>query len=136
MARAAREGQLDVGRLATMNPDAAIADLKSLRGIGPFYSALIVIRACGLADVLPTQEPQALELAAQLYGLSAPPGPAEFTALAEPWRPFRTWAVVLIRAAGARLLGESGGSRPAADAGESGRGGKRRARARGGPGRP
>ena len=51
VARAAREGQLDVGRLATMNPDAAMADLKSLRGIGPFYSALIVIRACGLADV-------------------------------------------------------------------------------------
>lgn len=69
VARAARQGQLDVGRLATMNPDAAMADLKSLRGIGPFYSALIVVRACGRADVLPTQEPKALELAAQLYGL-------------------------------------------------------------------
>ena len=37
-----------------------MADLESLRGIGPFYSELIVIPACGVADVLPTQPPRAL----------------------------------------------------------------------------
>jgi hypothetical protein len=32
----------------------------------------------------------------------SPPGPFS---LAEAWRPFRTWAVVLIRAAADRILG-------------------------------
>jgi DNA-3-methyladenine glycosylase II len=40
---------------------------------------------------------------AKLYGLPGPPGPDEVARLAEPWRPFRTWAAVLIRAASSRL---------------------------------
>ncbi len=112
VARAALNGDLDVDRIQAMDPDAAMADLQTIKGIGPFYSALIVIRACGLTDVLPTNEPKALEIAAQLYGLSKPPMPADFAAMAEPWRPFRTWAVVLIRSTGPKLLAravETGG---------------------------
>ncbi|HLW17509.1 MAG TPA: DNA-3-methyladenine glycosylase 2 family protein [Actinomycetota bacterium] len=104
VARAALDGLLDVGKLTAVDPDAAMKDLQSIPGIGPFYSALIVIRACGPADVLPENEPQALDLTAQLYGLSRAPNQTEFRALAEQWKPFRTWAVVLIRAAGPRLL--------------------------------
>ncbi len=104
VARAALAGQLDVDRICTMEPDQAMADMQTIKGIGPFYSSLIVIRASGLADVLPTNEPKVLELAAQLYGLSKPPTPAEFQAMAAPWRPFRTWAAVFLRAAGPRVL--------------------------------
>lgn len=100
VARAALDGQLDVARLVAMDPDEAMLDVQRLPGIGPFYSALVVIRACGLADVLPTQEPKALDLVRRLYGLPDTPTPAELTAIAEPWRPFRTWATVLVRAAG------------------------------------
>ena len=64
----------------------------------------MVVRACGLADVLVVNEATALELTARLYGLDATPTPAAFAELAEAWRPFRTWAAVLIRAAGPRLL--------------------------------
>jgi DNA-3-methyladenine glycosylase II len=106
IAEAAIAGQLGADRLLGLGPDAAAADLQQIKGIGPFYSSLIVIRATGFADVLPVAEPRALALTARLYELSEPPGPAEFAALAEPWRPLRTWAVVLIRAAGERLLGE------------------------------
>jgi len=41
---------------------------------------------------------------ALLYGLEEPVEADRFARLAEPWRPLRTWAVVLIRAAGPRLL--------------------------------
>jgi hypothetical protein len=37
------------------------------------------------------------------YGLDHPPEPGELERIAEPWRPFRTWASVLIRVAGDRL---------------------------------
>jgi DNA-3-methyladenine glycosylase II len=104
VAHAALEGRLDVSRLQEQGPERAMTGLQSINGIGPFYSALIVIRGTGFTDVLPVNEPKALALTAELYGLPAPPTEAQFRDLAEPWRPFRTWAVVLIRAAARRVL--------------------------------
>ena len=97
VAEAALAGRLDPERLRAMGPERAMADMRELRGIGPFYAGLIVVRATGLADVLPVNEPTALASAAHHYGLPGPPSAQEFERLAEPWRPFRTWAVVLLR---------------------------------------
>jgi hypothetical protein len=60
--------------------------------------------ACAITDVLPVGEPKALALTARLYDLAGPPAEAQFRELAEAWKPFRTWAVVLIRAAARRIL--------------------------------
>ncbi len=104
VARAALEGQLDAAELLRLGPEAAGTQLQRIKGIGPFYSSLIVIRGTGFADVLPVAEPMALSLCARLYGLAEPLSAEAFTELAEPWQPLRTWAIVLIRAAGPRLL--------------------------------
>jgi DNA-3-methyladenine glycosylase II len=117
VADAALAGTLDVGNLRALGPAQAMAELQQINGIGPFYSALIVIRGTGFTDVLPVQEPRALALTAQLYQLDAPPGPEEFARIAEPWRPFRTWAVVLIRAAAGRIFGEAEAQALTADPG-------------------
>jgi DNA-3-methyladenine glycosylase II len=103
VARAAMAGQLDIERIQAIGPDAAMEDLRSIKGIGPFYSSLIVVRGSGFADVMVT-EPKAMELAAKLYGLPRMPTDDEFSAMADGWRPFRTWAIVLMRAAGGRVL--------------------------------
>jgi DNA-3-methyladenine glycosylase II len=103
VAQAAWDGRLDVARLVALGPDRAMADVRELPGIGPFYAALVVVRACGLADVLVTNEAIALDTIADLYHLPGPPSTGELARLAEPWRPFRTWAAVLIRAAASRL---------------------------------
>ena len=105
VARAALNGDLDVDRLRRLGPDVCTADLQRLKGLGPFYASLITIRAVGFTDVLPTQEPQLRSLVAQLYGWDSPRTDADFEALAETWRPWRTWASVLIRAAGSRVIG-------------------------------
>lgn len=102
VARAALDGQLNPDRLLALDPDDAMRDLQSIPGIGPFYSSLIVIRAVGVHDVLPRSEPRAMEAARVLYGLDAPPTDAELAAIAETWRPWRTWATVYMRAAGSR----------------------------------
>jgi DNA-3-methyladenine glycosylase II len=115
VARAALDGQLDAGRLLELGPDRAMTRLREISGIGPFYSSLIVIRATGFADVLPVNEPRLLALTARLYELGSPPGPDQFRALAEPWRPLRTWAAVLIRAAAARVLADPAGAAPSLD---------------------
>jgi DNA-3-methyladenine glycosylase II len=104
VARAALEGRLDVGLLHELGPERAMAEVQTIKGIGPFYSALIVIRGTGFADVLPLNEPRVLALATRLYRLDEPLTELRFRELAEPWRPYRTWAAVLIRAAATRVL--------------------------------
>jgi DNA-3-methyladenine glycosylase II len=102
VADAAKAGCLEVARLVALGPEAAEEDVMSLRGIGPFYSQLIVIRACGFTDVLPVGEHNLLGLVGELYGLGRPASDAELVEIAEAWRPWRTWVSVLIRVAGAR----------------------------------
>jgi DNA-3-methyladenine glycosylase II len=103
VAEAALEGELDVAALHRMGPERAIEHVQKLNGIGPFYAGLIVVRASGFADALmQTAEPKLLANAARLYGRTDEPTIAWLTALAERWRPFRTWATVLIRLAGDR----------------------------------
>lgn len=104
VAQAAIDGRLDIAHLTALTPEAAMQELQQLKGIGPFYSALVVIRACGLTDVLPTMEEMALALVGTLYELPGPATAQQLTELAEKWKPYRTWAVVLIRAASWRIL--------------------------------
>ena len=100
MAEAAVAGVLDVERLHDLGPERAYEELQQLPGIGPFYAGLVVLRASGFADaMLPVAEPKVLRNAAVFYELQAPPSLEQFTAMAEAWRPFRTWTTVLLRLA-------------------------------------
>ena len=103
VARAALDGWLDTDALRKLDPETALVDLQRISGIGPFYANLVVIRAIGVTDQLPADEPRMRELAAKLYDLPAVPDAEEFAAIAEKWSPWRTWVVVLIRAAAGRL---------------------------------
>jgi DNA-3-methyladenine glycosylase II len=104
VAQAALEGRLDSAQIRSGDPDKAMAKLREIKGIGPFYSGLILIRASGVTDVLPPDEPRARELARRLYRLDSAPTIDEFATIAKPWKPWRTWSVVLMRAAGPRVL--------------------------------
>jgi DNA-3-methyladenine glycosylase II len=112
VAGAALDGLLDPARLLALGPERAAAEVQAIKGIGPFYSELIVIRATGFADVLPATEPKALALAGDLYGLGGPATVDQLRELAEPWRPFRTWATVLIRAVTGRLASDASTAAP------------------------
>ncbi len=105
VAEAGLDGRLDAGRLAAMDVDAARASLRTIPGIGPFYADLILIRATGITDLLPTNEPRMLALIGELYDLGGPATVAQAEAIAGTWRPWRTWVAVLVRAAGPRVLG-------------------------------
>lgn len=96
---AAQRGDLDVERLKQLTPEEAMAELQRLPGIGPFYSSLIVVRGCGLTDVLAT-EPQVLKHLTQAYGREI--DAVELGRIAEAWRPWRTWVLVMLRALGGR----------------------------------
>ena len=102
IATAAQRGILDAERLRALGPDIALQEAQHLKGIGPFYASLITIRAVGFTDVLPRDEPIIRELVTRLYRLPSLCTPERFEEIAEPWRPYRTWASVLVRAAAGR----------------------------------
>jgi DNA-3-methyladenine glycosylase II len=104
VARAALDGVLDVDRLRALATDAAMNELQRVKGIGPFYATLIAVRAIGCTDVLAANEPRLRALVAKLYRLPEEPSESELEAIADKWRPWRTWTTVLVRAAGPRIL--------------------------------
>ena len=104
VARAALDGALEPGLLASMEPAAALAHLQRLPGIGPTYAMLILLRSTGVTDVLTFGEPRLPGYVAHFYGTGpGPASPAELERIAKGWRPFRTWTAVLVRVAGDRL---------------------------------
>ena len=103
IAEEARDGALDTAVLRTMAPEEALQRLRRLPGIGPFYAELILVRALGHTDVLPTNEKTVREVTARLLGLQEL-DEHELTRLAESWTPWRTWVAVAIRAAGPALM--------------------------------
>ncbi len=103
IAEAALTGALDVDRLRSLDQAEAERELQTLRGVGPFTASLVTVRALGHTDVLPPDEPAGRAVVGDLYGLGGPATVAQLAAIAEHWRPYRTWALVLVRAAAARL---------------------------------
>jgi DNA-3-methyladenine glycosylase II len=84
-----------------------MADVQRIKGIGPFYATLIVTRAVGFTDVLAHNEPRLLAMVRELYRLPHDPSREQLEAIADNWRPWRTWTTVLLRAAGPRVLAQT-----------------------------
>ncbi|OKI03409.1 Fe-S cluster assembly protein HesB [Streptomyces sp. CB02923] len=99
LAEAALDGQLDAARLRALPSDYALAELRSLPGIGPFSAELVLIRGAGHPDVFPRHEPRVHRAIATAYGLDGPAA-ADVSGLAEiadRWRPYRSWIATLLR---------------------------------------
>jgi DNA-3-methyladenine glycosylase II len=102
IARAALDGDLDVERLRALAPKEASAVVQKLPGIGPFWAALILLRAVGPTDELTLGEPRMRRAAAWAYDRPELERDDDaLVALAETWRPYRTWVSVLLRATAA-----------------------------------
>ena len=120
LARAAEEGLLDASHLRALPVDEARAALLELPGVGPFTADGILIRGAGAPDVLTLHEPRVRHAVRAAYELDHLPDDGELTAISESWRPFRSWATVLLRAAWQEesgpptpLQGASASTRPA-----------------------
>jgi DNA-3-methyladenine glycosylase II len=85
-------GAVHLDDLHTYADEEVIARLVPVRGIGRWTAEMFLIFSLGRPDVLPVSD-FGLRVAVQRqYGLNEPPGKAHLTALAEPWRPYRTVA--------------------------------------------
>jgi 3-methyladenine DNA glycosylase/8-oxoguanine DNA glycosylase len=97
IAAAALEGRLDAAALRAAGPERALNELRELPGIGPFAADLVLIRGAGEPDHFTHNERRLLAELADAYGVDAGDGEA-LDAIAEGWRPFRSWIGFLFRA--------------------------------------
>jgi DNA-3-methyladenine glycosylase II len=102
VADAALAGRLEPARLAAMPAEEAMPELQSISGLGPVYAGLVYLRATGVTDALTASEPRLASYLRHYYRLAETPDAQAIRRIAEPWRPFRTWAGVLFRVAGDR----------------------------------
>jgi DNA-3-methyladenine glycosylase II len=99
VARATEDGTLDAERLRVLSLDRARKEVRAVRGLGEWAADHVLMRGAGQKDTLPLREPRVLEAVAAAYGLEALPDEATLTRIAEAWRPYRMWVIVLLRIA-------------------------------------
>jgi DNA-3-methyladenine glycosylase II len=97
VAAAALDGRLDAQRLRSLPREQALAELQALPGIGGFSAELILLRGAGDPDHFPRHEPRLHRAMARAYHLDGDPQPERLLAIAEGWRPYRTWVCLLLR---------------------------------------
>ena len=83
---------LELDRFIELEDDVVIAELTAVKGIGEWTAQMFLMFTLHRPDVLPTGDLGVRNAAVAAYGLPKAPSPAELTALAEPWRPYRTRA--------------------------------------------
>jgi DNA-3-methyladenine glycosylase II len=97
LAAAALDGRLDARRLRALPREQALRELRALPGIGGFSAELILLRGAGDPDHFPSHERRLHRAMAHAYHLDEPPALEQLHAIAEGWRPYRTWVCLLLR---------------------------------------
>jgi DNA-3-methyladenine glycosylase II len=100
-AAAALDGLLDAERLRALGPVEGPAALRTIPGIGPFWSSGIYLRGCGIADEF-SDEPLALAALGEIHGLGDRPDGETVARLTDVYRPYRMWVTFLLRVAANR----------------------------------
>jgi DNA-3-methyladenine glycosylase II len=97
IAVAALDGRLDAARLRALPPEQALAQLRQLPGIGDFSAELVLLRGAAAPDEVPRHESRLARAIALAYDLQQPPSARELERISGNWRPYRTWATLLLR---------------------------------------
>ncbi|HEY7066868.1 MAG TPA: DNA-3-methyladenine glycosylase [Chloroflexota bacterium] len=94
-------GGVDLADVDQLPDEAVIAMLTQIKGIGRWTAEMFLIFSLGRPDVLPVDDQGFRSRVRRHYGLAALPKAAELRALAEPWRPYRTFGTWYLWRSGA-----------------------------------
>lgn len=86
------DGRLSASQLRRWSDEEAIAALTDVRGIGRWTAEMLLMFCLGRPDVWPVDDLGIQRAGAALLGRDERLGKAELEALAEPWRPYRSFA--------------------------------------------
>ncbi len=94
-------GAVDLAAIDRLPDEAVIAELVQVKGIGRWTAEMFLIFSLGRPDVLPVDDLGFRAAVHRQYGLAERPKAAELRALAEPWRPYRSFATWYLWRSGA-----------------------------------
>lgn len=85
-------GELDLAHISQMEDEEIIKSLVAVKGIGPWTAEMFLIFSLARPDVLAVADYGLQVAMKQLYNLESLPKPAAMREIAEPWRPYRSYA--------------------------------------------
>jgi DNA-3-methyladenine glycosylase II len=85
-------GQLDLAHIAGMGDEEVIKELVAVKGIGRWTAEMFLIFSLARPDVLAVDDYGIQAAMKRLYGLETLPKPPVMREIAEPWRPYRSYA--------------------------------------------
>jgi DNA-3-methyladenine glycosylase II len=96
IARAVRNGDLDLRALIDLPADEAHGQLTAIHGIGPWTADIYLLFCLGHADAWPAGDLALAEAVRLAFALKSRPSAKEMGPIAEPWRPWRGVAACLL----------------------------------------
>ena len=96
VAEAVQSGELDFEELGEQSDEAAIANLTSIKGIGPWTAKIYLLMALHRPDVWPVGDIALATAFKNLKGWSERPTQRELTEYAKAWSPYRATAARLL----------------------------------------
>ncbi len=89
-------GELEIDRLPELSDDEVIAELTAVKGLGVWTAHMFLIFELRRPDVLAVGDLGVRRAAERAYGLPDLPSADDLTKIAEPWRPHRSAACLLL----------------------------------------
>jgi len=89
-------GELELDRLEQLSDDEVMAELVAVKGIGEWSAHMFLMFTLARPDILAVGDLGIRRAAERAYGLPGLPTPAALTKIAEPWRPYRTAACLVL----------------------------------------
>jgi DNA-3-methyladenine glycosylase II len=92
LAQKVADGEVHLQSISQMTNEDAVAELVKVKGIGRWTAEMFLMFSLARPDVLAVGDYGLQSAIKRLYSLSDLPKPAQMQELAEPWRPFRSYA--------------------------------------------
>ena len=85
-------GELDLAHISQLEDEEIIKELVTVKGIGRWTAEMFLIFSLARPDVLAVDDFGLRAGMQRLYGLPDLPKPAQMREIAEPWKPYRSYA--------------------------------------------
>jgi DNA-3-methyladenine glycosylase II len=92
LAARAASGEVHLGRISEMEDEEIIKELVEVKGIGRWTAEMFLIFSLARPDVFAVDDFGLRAAMKKLYGFPDLPKPAPMREIAEPWRPYRSYA--------------------------------------------
>jgi len=92
LAEHVRDGKLDLDRLTDLEDDLVVTELTAVKGLGLWTAHMFMIFTMQRPDVLAVGDLGIRHAFERVYGIGHDPTAPEMEHIAEPWRPWRSYA--------------------------------------------